>query len=124
MSFQREYDRTVSLEWNKPFNSTGLLPTINSFLYYEDYDILNEETRQMMQQSMVAFGGIAPTYHIALLDKPTIIWISFAAGWDSDDVQLHADGQRKPDPALQTTAPKPLSQSRPKRCILQPSVQE
>ena len=27
-----------------------------------------------MQQSMAAFGGIAPTYHIALLDKPTIIW--------------------------------------------------
>ena len=47
---------------------------INSFLYYEDYDTLNDETRQMMQQSMAAFGGIAPTYHIALLDKPTIVW--------------------------------------------------
>ena len=23
---------------------------------------------------MSAFGGIAPTYHIALLDKPTIVW--------------------------------------------------
>jgi len=23
---------------------------------------------------MAAFGGIAPTYHIALLDKPTIVW--------------------------------------------------
>ena len=23
---------------------------------------------------MECFGGIAPTYHIALLDKPTIIW--------------------------------------------------
>ena len=29
----------------------------------------SDETRQMMQQSMAAFGGIAPTYHIALLDK-------------------------------------------------------
>lgn len=47
---------------------------INSFLYDEDYDTLNEETRQMMQQSMVVFGSIAPTYHIALLDKLTIIW--------------------------------------------------
>lgn len=43
-------------------------------LYYEDYDTLNEDTRRLMQQSMAAFGGNAPTYHIALLDKPTIIW--------------------------------------------------
>lgn len=28
----------------------------------------------MKQHSMIAFGGIAPTYHIALLDKPTIVW--------------------------------------------------
>ena len=28
----------------------------------------------MMLQSMAAFSGIAPTYHIALLDKPTIVW--------------------------------------------------
>lgn len=34
----------------------------------------NAEARQMMQQSMIAFGGIAPTYHIALLDKSTIVW--------------------------------------------------
>ena len=27
-----------------------------------------------MQEGMTAFGGIAPTYRIALLDKPTIIW--------------------------------------------------
>ena len=27
-----------------------------------------------MQQGMAAFGGNALTYHIALFDKPTIIW--------------------------------------------------
>ena len=27
-----------------------------------------------MQHGMEAFGGIAPTYRIALLDKPTIVW--------------------------------------------------
>lgn len=30
--------------------------------------------QQFMQQSMAAFDGIAPTYHIVLLDKPTIVW--------------------------------------------------
>ena len=43
-------------------------------LYYEDYDTLSKDTRRLMQQSMAAFGGNAPSYHIALLDKPTIIW--------------------------------------------------
>ena len=72
MSFQREYAEPY--HWMKQQFIDWAFTYINSFLYYEDYDILNEETRQMMQQSMVAFGGIAPTYHIALLDKPTIIW--------------------------------------------------
>jgi len=88
MSFQREYAERY--EWIKQQFIDWAFTYINSFLYYEDYDTLNDETRQMMQQSMAAFGGIAPTYHIALLDKPTIIW-------DSDDVQLYADRQRKPD---------------------------
>ena len=43
-------------------------------LYYEDYDTLSEDTRRLMQQSMAAFGGNAPTYHIALMDNHTIIW--------------------------------------------------
>ena len=72
MSFQREYAERY--EWMKQQFIDWSFTYINSFLYYEDYDTLNDETRQMMQQSMAAFGGIAPTYHIALLDKPTIVW--------------------------------------------------
>ena len=72
MSFQREYAERY--EWMKQQFIDWAFTYINSFLYYEDYDTLNDETRQMMQQSMAAFGGIAPTYHIALLDKPTIVW--------------------------------------------------
>lgn len=34
---------------------------VNSFLYYEDYDTLDEDTRKIMQESMAAFGGNAPT---------------------------------------------------------------
>ena len=35
---------------------------------------MSPEQRLLMQQGMEAFGGIAPTYRIALLDKPTIVW--------------------------------------------------
>lgn len=35
---------------------------------------MTPEQRLLMQQGMEAFGGIAPTYRIALLDKPTIVW--------------------------------------------------
>ena len=30
--------------------------------------------KKLMAQGVAAFGGIAPTYRIALLDKPTIVW--------------------------------------------------
>ena len=44
-----------------------------SFLHYNGYDDLHGMTRDLYRQGISAFGGIAPTYHIALLDKPTII---------------------------------------------------
>ena len=72
MSFQREYAERY--DWMKQQFIDWAFTYVNSMLYYEDYDTLNEDTRRLMQQSMAAFGGNAPTYHIALLDKPTIIW--------------------------------------------------
>ena len=72
MSFQREYAERY--DWMKQQFIDWSFTYLNSFLYYEDYDTLNDDTRRFMQQSMAAFGGIAPTYHIALLDKPTIVW--------------------------------------------------
>ena len=47
---------------------------LTSVLFYEDYDLMSPEQRLLMQQGMEAFGGNAPTYRIALLDKPTIVW--------------------------------------------------
>lgn len=64
---------------------------MTSVIYYEDYDMITPDHRMLLQQGMEAFGGIAPTYRIALLDKPTIIWVSFPDAWSADDVQLHAD---------------------------------
>ena len=47
---------------------------VTSFLYYQDYDALEEAERNVYRKGMECFGGIAPTYHIELLDKPTIVW--------------------------------------------------
>ena len=30
--------------------------------------------KQLYRQGMATFGGIAPTYHIELLERPTIVW--------------------------------------------------
>ncbi|MDL2234630.1 hypothetical protein LJC07_00560 [Christensenellaceae bacterium OttesenSCG-928-L17] len=72
MSFLREYAErydwlvTQFKDWAFTFTA--------SFLYYEDYDKIDETTRDLYRQGMAAFGGIAPTYHIALYDRPTIVW--------------------------------------------------
>ena len=47
---------------------------VTSFLYYQDYDKIDEATKDLYRQGMTAFGGITPTYRIALRDKPAIIW--------------------------------------------------
>lgn len=72
MSFQREYAEPY--EWMKQQFTSWAFTYVTSMLYYEDYDRLNQETRMIMQQSISAFGGNPPTYRIALLDKPTVIW--------------------------------------------------
>jgi hypothetical protein len=45
-----------------------------AYLYYNDYDYIDEDTRDLYRQGMAAFKGISPTYHVALLDKATIVW--------------------------------------------------
>lgn len=48
---------------------------MTSFLYYMDYDTIDEQTRSLYRQDISAFGGIAPTYRIALeKDSPVIVW--------------------------------------------------
>ena len=72
MSFQKEYAErydwlvTVFRDWAFTFFS--------SFLYYQDKDRLEEEELALYRQGMAAFGGIAPTYHIELREKPVIVW--------------------------------------------------
>lgn len=72
MSFQREYAERY--DWLTTQFKDWAFTFVSSFLYYEDFDKIDEMTRALYRQGMLAFGGIAPTYHIALLDTPTIIW--------------------------------------------------
>ena len=72
MGFQREYAERY--DWMKQQFVDWVFTLTTSDLYYEDYDLLDEDIRNLYRQAMAAFDGIAPTYHIALLEKPTIIW--------------------------------------------------
>ena len=72
MGFQREYEERY--EWMQQQFEDIAFTYLTSMLYYEDYDTLTAEQKMLMQQGMEAFGGIAPTYKIRLLDKPTIVW--------------------------------------------------
>jgi len=72
MSFGREY--AERLDWLLLQFKDWAFTFISSEFYYNDYDRLDETERNLYRKGMAAFGGIAPTYHIALLDKPTIVW--------------------------------------------------
>lgn len=72
MSFQKEY--AESYDWLVTVFRDWAFTFFSSFLYYQDYDRLDENERNLYRQGIAVFGGIAPTYHIELLDKPTIVW--------------------------------------------------
>ena len=72
MSFQREYAEPYA--WVSQQLKDWAFNMMTSIFYYEDFDSMEEGSRNMLRKSMAAFGGIAPTYHIELLDKPTIYW--------------------------------------------------
>ena len=72
MSFQREYAERY--DWLTTLFKDLAFSFMSSFLYYTDFDNIDEPTRDIYRRGMAAFGGIAPTYHISLLDKPTIVW--------------------------------------------------
>ena len=72
MSFQREYAEPY--DWVAQQFKDWAFTLTTSILYYNDYDLIDEDTRNLYRKAMAAFGGIAPSYHIELLDKPTIYW--------------------------------------------------
>ena len=72
MSFQRQY--AESYEWMKQVFTDWAINATTVFLYYNDYDKLDEDYKQLMRQSIRAFDGNAPNYHIELLEQPTLVW--------------------------------------------------
>jgi predicted nucleic acid-binding Zn ribbon protein len=72
MSFQREYAERY--DWLVTLFKDWAFTFISSFLYYQDFDRMDETSRSLYRQGMAAFEGISPTYHIELLDRPTIVW--------------------------------------------------
>ena len=72
MSFQREY--AEPLDWIAKALKDMTFPFITSKYFYEKADVFDADEKKLMAQGVAAFGGIAPTYRIALLDKPTIVW--------------------------------------------------
>ena len=72
MSLQREY--AERFDWLVSQFSDWAFSFVSAFLYYEQHDLLDENTKQLYRDGISAFGGIAPTYRIALFDKPTIVW--------------------------------------------------
>lgn len=72
MSFQRQYSE--SYEWMKQIFTDWAFNATTVFLYYNDYDKLDEDYKQLMRQSIRAFDGNAPVYHIELLEQPTLVW--------------------------------------------------
>lgn len=72
MSFQREYAERY--DWIVQEFKAWAFTLTTSVFYYTDQDEADEDTRNLYRKAMAAFGGIAPTYHIALRDKPTIVW--------------------------------------------------
>ena len=72
MSFQREYAEPYN--WVAQQFKDWAFTLTTAFFYYNDYDFMGEDERGLHRKAMAAFGGIAPSYHIELLDKPTIYW--------------------------------------------------
>ena len=62
------------LPCRSPAPGEVLFPFITSKYFYEPGDAFDADEKKLMAQGVAAFGGIAPTYRIALLDKPTIVW--------------------------------------------------
>jgi len=72
MSFQREYAERY--DWLAMQFKDWAFTFVASHLYYHDRETVAEENLVGYKLGVAAFGGVAPTYHIELLDKPTIVW--------------------------------------------------
>lgn len=73
MTFQREY--AERLDWMElQFKDWGFT-LLSTFLFYEDFDRMTDRQKSFYRQSMEAYEGLTPTYHVALMDdRPRLVW--------------------------------------------------
>lgn len=69
MEFQREYAERY--DWLVKQFKDWAFTFFTSIMYYDNLD---NDNKDLYRQAMACFDGIAPTYHIELLDKPTLVW--------------------------------------------------
>ena len=70
MSFQRSYAEPY--EWVKlQFVDWALLFTTAAIYYENEFE---DQDKELYRQMMTVFDANSPTYHILLLDKPTLVW--------------------------------------------------
>jgi len=72
MGFQRHYAERY--DWICTQLKDLAFSLVTPTLYYNDYDSIDETTRDLYRQGMAAFGGLAPTYRIVLKEQPTLVW--------------------------------------------------
>ena len=72
MGFQKEYAERY--DWILKQFKNWAFTFFTTVLYYENLDSDNETAREVYREAMAAFDGIAPTYHLELLDVPTMVW--------------------------------------------------
>ena len=72
MEFQREYAERY--DWLVKQFKDWAFTFFTSILYYDEAEMNTEDDKNLLRQGMAAFDGLMPTYHIELLDKPTIVW--------------------------------------------------
>ena len=71
MCFLRDYAERYN--WLVQVFQDWSFTFLSSFLFYEDYDEI-EENLDIYRASVAAFEGIAPEYHIERRDHPTMVW--------------------------------------------------
>ena len=72
MSFMRDYGERY--EWLVAVIKEWTFMLITEHYYYDEEHPSDEETLDLYRKGMAAFDGNAPTYHIELRDRPTIVW--------------------------------------------------
>lgn len=72
MSFMRDYGERY--DWLATVMREWAFTLITEYYYYDKEHPSDEETRDLYRKGMAAFDGNAPTYHIELRDRPTIVW--------------------------------------------------